>query len=100
MDSIIQDNEIKICFLCGRNGATDHLDCHHVFGGSLRDASEKYGLKVYLCHNRCHIFGEKAVHNNANMMRIVQDEVQRKAMEHYGWTLEEWREKFRRSYLV
>ena len=38
----------KECWFCGRR--TD-LECHHVFGGvANRPISEKYGLKVWLCH--------------------------------------------------
>ena len=37
------------CFLCGRNGTGDTLEWHHVFPGSLRKKSEKYGLVVPLC---------------------------------------------------
>lgn len=55
----------KRCFLCGRNGAQDPLDRHHIFPGPYRKKSERYGLVVYLCHNRCHIFAKTAVHNNA-----------------------------------
>ena len=40
------------CWLCGRNGSVDPLDKHHIFGGPYRKKSEKYGLVVYLCHDR------------------------------------------------
>ena len=57
------------CWLCGRNGSVDPLDKHHIFGGPYRKKSEKYGLVVYLCHDRCHIFGPDAAHNNKDTMR-------------------------------
>ena len=44
----------KRCFLCGRNDTGDPLERHHIFGGANRKKSEKYGLVVYLCGNRCH----------------------------------------------
>lgn len=44
-DSIIQTR--KECFV---TGATYNLDCHHIFKGSRRKLSEKYGLKVWLDH--------------------------------------------------
>lgn len=49
MKSILQKD--RACYLCGRiNG----LEMHHIFGGvANRKISEKYGLKVWLCHN-CH----------------------------------------------
>ena len=42
----------KVCWLCGANGYSDHLDRHHIFGGPYRKKSEKYGLVVYLCHKK------------------------------------------------
>lgn len=58
MKSIIHDG--RRCYLCGSD--YEALDWHHIFGGANRKWSEKYGLKVRLCHNRCHIFGERSVH--------------------------------------
>ena len=49
----------RVCWLCGRNGNGDPLECHHIFGGAMRKKSEKYGLKVYLCGDRCHRNGDE-----------------------------------------
>ena len=98
MKSIIQDNNEK-CYLCGRPACGDPLDKHHVFGGAFRKKSEKYGLYVYLHHGMCHIFGDKAVHQCAERNREMQERAQVIAMATYGWTEEEFREKFGRSYL-
>lgn len=85
------------CYLCE---ATDQpLDCHHVYAGSNRKKSEQYGLTVYLCHDRCHIFGVNAVHMNREVDLYLKDKVQRIAMEHYNWTLEDWRKLFGKNYL-
>lgn len=47
------------CALCGKPGTgLDPLDKHHIFGGSNRRNSERYGLVVPLHHYECHIFGE------------------------------------------
>lgn len=89
----------KTCFLCGRNGASDPLDRHHIFGGALRKKSEKYNLVVYLCHERCHIFGKDAVHRNSETRRIVQQYGQRKAMQEQGWTAEDFIREFGKNYL-
>jgi hypothetical protein len=44
--SIIQTE--KICYFCG---AVSNLESHHIFFGEKnRKWSEKYGLKVWLCH--------------------------------------------------
>ena len=57
------------CLLCGSRGGYDSLDRHHIFGGSYRAMSEKYRLTAYLCHYKCHLYGELAVHNNPETMQ-------------------------------
>lgn len=96
MDSIIQKDS-SYCYLCGRSDQP--LDCHHVFGGANRKKSERYGLKVYLCHDRCHIFGRGAVHQNAEVDRRLKQEVQRTAMKHYGWSFIDWHKEFGKNYI-
>ena len=90
---------MKQCFLCGANGNGDPLDRHHIFGGAMRKKSEKYGLVVYLCHNRCHIFGKNAAHQNASVMQRLHEYGQKKAMEEQGWTEDEFRQHFGKNYL-
>ena len=87
------------CFLCGRNGAEDPLDRHHIFGGAYRKKSEKYGLVVYLCHRRRHIFAPSAVHQSAGQMQRLKRYGQLKAMEEQHWTEEDFRREFGKSYL-
>lgn len=80
--SILHDGES--CYLCGRNGCGDPLDWHHVFGGANKKIAERYGLKVRLCHNRCHIFGKDAVHQKAEVAHKLQEEAQLAWEENYG----------------
>lgn len=87
------------CFLCGRNGAADPLDRHHLFSGPYRKKSERMGLVVYLCHNRCHIFGQNAAHQNRETMKKLHEYGQRKAMKEQGWTTEDFIREFGRNYL-
>lgn len=87
------------CFLCGANGSTDPLDRHHIFGGSNRKKSEKYGLVVDLCHHQCHIFGPNAAHQNAAVMQRLHEYGQKKAMEEQGWTVEDFIREFGRNYI-
>lgn len=89
----------KECYLCGRNGMTDPLDCHHVFNGAYRDKSEKYGLKVYLCHSHCHIFGELAAHRCRATADYLKAEGQKAFMEHYSKTKEDFMRIFGRNYI-
>ena len=87
------------CFLCGRNGAGDPLDKHHIFGGAYRSKSEKYGLYVYLCHNRCHIYGKMSVHQNQKTMRQLKRYGQLKAMKENGWSTDDFIREFGKSYI-
>lgn len=98
MKSIIQEDK-NHCFLCGMNTNLEPLDEHHVFFGINRKNSEKYGLKVYLHHNKCHIFGKNAVHQNAKVDRAVKETIQKRAMAHYGWSEYDFRLIFGKSYL-
>ena len=99
MESIIQKDKTH-CFICGMNSNLEPLDCHHCFEGNPnRKLSEKYGLKVYLHHSRCHIFGENSVHRNAKVDRAVKRIAQKKAMKHYGWTTDDFIRIFGKNYL-
>lgn len=89
----------RFCYLCGKNGCSDPLDKHHIFGGPNRSLSEKYGLTVYLCHSECHIFGKNAVHNNAEVMQKLHEEGQRMAMRRFNWTIDDFRAEFGVNYL-
>lgn len=92
-------NEYRKCFLCRRNGNCDKLDKHHLFGGANRTKSEKYGLTVWLCHNRCHIFGKYSAHQNGEVMQYLHQYGQKKAMQEQNWTVEQFIEKFGKNYL-
>jgi hypothetical protein len=98
MKSIIQEDKCH-CFLCGKNANFEPLDEHHIFFGINRKNSEKYGLKVYLHHSECHIFGKNSVHQNAKVDRAVKAMAQRIAMRYYGWTEDDFRSIFGKSYL-
>lgn len=87
------------CWLCMRNGASDPLDRHHIFRGPNRGKSEKYSLVVRLCHSRCHLYGEKAVHRNAETMRILHEYGQQKAMKENNWTVQDFIREFGRNYI-
>ena len=63
MKSIIQ----KDCDRCFECGSYNNLEWHPLFGGSNRKWSEKYGLKVRLCHT-CHNEPPIGVHHNKQVM--------------------------------
>ncbi|MDE5588206.1 MAG: hypothetical protein K2J60_03575 [Acetatifactor sp.] len=96
--SIMQNND-RECYLCGANGTADPLHWHHVFGGANRKHSEKYGLKVRLCGQKCHENGPDAVHRNAAVSEKLKEEGQR-AFESVHGTREDFRRIFGRNYLA
>lgn len=98
MKSIIQEDR-EHCFLCGMNTNLEPLDEHHCFGASNRKLSEKYGLKVYLHHSKCHIFGKDSVHQNAEVGNMVKAIAQQRAMQYYEWSEDDFRRIFGKSYL-
>lgn len=93
--SIIQSDKSH-CYICGMNWHLEPLDEHHCFGASNRKKSEKYGLKVYIHHWKCHLNG---VHKDAELNKALKAKVQRIAMEHYNWTEEDFIKIFGKSYL-
>ena len=90
---------MRECFLCGKNGCSDPLDRHHIFGGGRRKKSEKYGLVVDLCHHECHQFGPRAAHQCAETRDELHRYGQKMAMERMGWTKEDFMREFGRNYL-
>lgn len=88
------------CFLCmilnNSNFYYPETEKHHVFNGPDRQVSEEEGLTVYLCHNH-HTDGPMAVHNNRENDLLLKRYAQ--AAWEQNHTREEFREKFRMSYL-
>ena len=79
MRSIMHSKEDGTCYLCMMLNSDyqrrDNLEEHHVFMGPLKRLSEKYGIKVYLCHEH-HTGGKEAVHVNYETCRRLQAEGQ------------------------
>lgn len=82
-----------------RNGNGDRLERHHLYGGARRKLSEKYGLVVWLCGERCHRTGAYSAHQNADVMDYLHKVGQLKAMKENGWTCSQFREVFGANYL-
>ena len=92
--SILQKE--KRCLICH---TTMNLHCHHVFEGwGVRQISEKYGLKVWLCALH-HNASNESVHLNQTLNRKMKRWAQKKAMKHYGWNIDEFRERIGRNYI-
>lgn len=92
MKSIIQKDKEK-CFICG---SENWIEEHHCFGGANRKLSEKYGLKVYLCHY-CHNEKPNGVHFNYEKMAKLRRIAQSKFEETH--TREEFMKIFGKNYM-
>lgn len=92
--SIVQKDTSR-CFICHSN---IWLEWHHVFGGALRDKSDRLGLVVRLCHY-CHNEPTDGVHQNREVRRKLQAFAQKKAMQEYGWDVERFIKEFYKNYL-
>ena len=80
------------CFMCGRSG---HLQRHELFGASNREKSKAYGLWILLCVD-CHEY----IHQKDSTRRIeFREHGQAVAMKHYGWSKQDFIERFGKNYL-
>lgn len=78
MKSIIQDK--KECYVC----RSPYVEEHHImYGTANRKLSEKYGLKVWLCHE--HHRGNTGVHFNPNLDSKLKDIAEKKFCEIYPY---------------
>lgn len=95
--SIMQDG--KCCYICWTKylvETTAGLEEHHVLNGPLRNFSERYGLKVWLCH-RHHNEPPEGVHHNAEMMHWLKGEAQKTFEWLYGH--DRWMKEVGKDYL-
>ncbi len=95
MTMSIMPTEVNKCFICGRRGPTEY---HHIFGAANRKKSDKDGMTVWLCHS-CHNEMPNGVHQNRAIRRQLQAVAQRRWMEFYNKTEDEFRSAYGRSYL-
>ena len=86
--------EENSCYVCG---ATQSLERHHVFGGTRRRISEKYGACVMLCHE--HHQGKYGAHGIGRLDYWLKAEAQEKIMEREGWDIPKFIQVFGKNYL-
>ncbi len=91
--SIIQSE--KECYI---TGSKFDLHEHHIFPGSYRQLSEKYGLKIWL-RSDWHNMADYGVHFNKSLNDSIKAEAQEIAMRHYGWSVEEFIGIFGKNYM-
>ena len=80
------------CVCCGR---ADGLQRHEVYHGSNRERSKNLGCWVTICCE-CHM---GLHHRDAGVDKALKIQMQEKAMDHYGWSVEDFRQRFGRSWL-
>lgn len=89
--SIVQTE--KECWFCG---ARVTLEEHHIFAGAAnRKISEKYGLKVWLCHR--HHTGTDGAQYDLDLNLLLKQEAQKAFEVHH--TRREWMDLIRKNYL-
>ena len=91
MNSILQHE--KRCWVCGR---VTGLEVHHIFAGiANRTLSEKYGLKVWLCHE--HHTGKHGAQYDPVLNRQLKQDAQYAFEKVYGHA--KWMAVFMKNYL-
>ena len=91
--SIFEADHCFCCFL-GASATGANLARHEIFGGPNRQKSKRLGLWVWLCPT-CHA----EIHASGKRTLALHHVGQRAAMEYYGWTADEFRERFGVNYL-
>ena len=94
--SILQSGRYCILTLDDR---TIYLDKHHVFGGSNRDRSERMGLWIYV-RKDLHNVSRESIHQNAELNRTIKKWAQRKCMEHYDMSIDDFIREFGKNYIL
>ena len=89
------------CYLCRKlehcYEPRKNVEEHHAFPGDpWRQISESLGFKVYLCPEH-HRTGPAAVHNDPEMLRLIQRDVQEEYEQTH--TREEWMSIMGKNYL-
>lgn len=90
MNSILQSE--RSCYICK---STQNLEMHHIFPGPNRNASEEYGLKVWLCH--AHHYALHNAPNGYKLRKYLQEEAQKEFEKTH--TRKEFMEIFHKNYL-
>lgn len=95
--SSILTNDLDHCIICGSNNTSLH---EVYFGTANRVLSMKYKLVAPLCvryhHNQVAC---KGVHFDKELDLYLKVMAQKKAMEYYSWSKEEFIKIFGRSYI-
>ena len=90
--SILNRNAEYACEICLHTGAVQR---HEVFHGPYRATSKAFGLWLNVCPH-CHYL----IHNgDGKLDKFLKENAQKKAMERYRWTEDDFRQRFGKSYV-
>ena len=90
-------NDLEHCIECGRDG----INKHEIFYGTAnRKLSIKYGLVIPLCQEQHHDqYNSRGIHFDKGLCDKWHIIGQKKAMEFYKWTIEDFIKIFGKSYI-
>lgn len=86
---------MRVCEICG---STQNIERHHVFNGAYRKKSERYNAVADLCHS-CHNEPPNGVHHNAQNMKALKAKYQKRIMQEYQLTTEQFIHIFGKNYI-
>lgn len=86
-------SEEERCFICGRMGGK--LERHEVYHGVYRDRSKNLGCWVVLCSD-CH---DRLHHRGGGLDVNLKQNVQEIVSDYYGWSVDDFRIRFGKSYI-
>ena len=90
--SILQDK--KVCYVCN----STKINIHEVFYGRNRQKSIEDGCCIYLCP-RHHNMSDEGIHFNHELDLRVKKEMEKKWLQCYNKTIEDFIKRFGRNYL-
>ena len=86
----------KRCYVCG---TTANLHLHHcLYGSANRKKSDDDGLMIFLCGYH-HNLSEHGVHFDKQLDRVIKQHAERKWMEYYGKTEQDFIKRYGKSYI-
>lgn len=85
----------KQCYVCGTK---INIHTHEVYFGKNRQKSIKDGCCIYLCGNH-HNQSNQGVHFNHELDMKLKKEMEVAWLEYYNKTIQDFRERYGRSYL-
>ena len=90
--SILQAD--RECFVCGSR----NIHIHEVYFGRNRNNSIKDGCCIFLCP-RHHNMSDEGIHFNQELDLRVKQEMEKKWLEYYDKTIEDFIKRYGRNYL-